>query len=178
MGKFLDISGFKFGKLTVIKRAPNIGKCTAWECKCECGNIIRVEGQHLKDGTIVSCGCYRRKNSKEKATKHGKRFTKLYMVWTSMGQRIHNPRNKEFKNYGGRGIKRCEEWEDFLTFEKWAFAHGYREGLTIERIDVNGDYCPQNCTWIPLEEQGKNTTRTLNNREKMIDFYKRRGSET
>ena len=165
MGAFIDLTNNKFGKLTAIRRAENNGKQTVWECLCDCGNTVFVQTGHLRDGSIVSCGCYRKSNSISKATKHGKRYTKLYYVWLSMRQRCNNPKNKEYKHYGGRGIKVCNAWNEYPIFEAWALANGYAEGLTIERLNVNGNYCPENCTWIPKSEQPKNTTRTLNNRK-------------
>ena len=95
-----------------------------------------------------------------KYERHGERHTKLYRVWASMRQRCNNPNEKEYKNYGGRGISICPEWEFYANFSEWAHANGYEEGLTIERKDVNGNYCPENCTWIPLELQARNRTDT------------------
>lgn len=98
-------------------------------------------------------------------TKHGLPRDKLYAVWLAIKQRCTNPHSKDYPHYGGRGIKRCRAWDDFAAFRAWAFGSGYAPGLTIERVDVNGDYCPENCTWIPKAEQGRNTTRTRNNRK-------------
>ena len=168
MSRLLDLTGQRFGRLTVLERAPNNKKQTVWECRCDCGNIVRVQMGHLRSGKIVSCGCYKRENSTKKATKHGKCGTKLHRVWLTMRQRCNNPKCKSYQYYGRRGISVCSEWDDYTTFENWAFSHGYAEGLTIERVNVHGNYCPENCTWIPLAEQMKNTTRTLNNRNKDI----------
>lgn len=97
-------------------------------------------------------------------TKHGHRHERLYWVWLGIKQRCTNPKSKDYPHYGGRGIKRCPEWNDYAMFREWAMNNGYAPGLTIERLDVNGNYCPENCAWIPKAEQGKNTTRTTNNR--------------
>lgn len=157
----MDLTGQKFGRLTVLQRADNIGRLTAWNCVCECGTKTVVLAGHLRMERIVSCGCYKRENSTMKATKHGHWGTKLHRVWLSMRQRCNNSKNKSYKDYGGRGIKVCEDWSDFSVFEDWALKKGYKVGLSIERINVNGGYLPENCTWIPLCEQGKNTRRTL-----------------
>lgn len=166
MPELLDLSGQRFGRLVAIERAPNHKRQTVWKCHCDCGAEVEVQLGHLRSGRIVSCGCYKAENSKTRATIHGLRHTKLYMVWTSMRQRCKNPKNKEYKYYGGRGISVCEEWNDYAVFNEWAQSHGYREGLSIERVDIDRGYCPENCTWIPLSEQAKNTTRTMNNRKK------------
>lgn len=160
----LDLTGARFGKLTAVKRAANNKKQTVWECLCDCGNTVLVQTGHLRSGTTVSCGCYKRQRSTEIATRHGKSKSKLYNVWLSMRQRCHNPNCKDFSHWGGRGVNVCQEWDDYATFEAWATQNGYVEGLTIERVNVNGDYAPDNCTWIPRSEQMRNTTRTLNNR--------------
>lgn len=164
MGAFVDLTGERFGRLLVIKRAKNIGKVTAWWCECDCGQKKIVQGGHLKAGRIISCGCYQKENNKTKAYVHGKCGTKLHRIWLSMRQRCNNKRGKDYKNYGGRGISICGAWDEYIEFEAWAMSNGYLEGLSIERINNDGDYCPENCTWIPKGDQNKNTRRTLNNR--------------
>lgn len=164
MGVFLDLTNQRFGRLVAVERAANHKKQTVWRCQCDCGNFTEVQLGHLRSGKIISCGCYQKENNKRKATIHGLHGTKLYMVWVGMRQRCNNPKCSDYPHYGARGISVAREWDSYAVFEKWAREHGYKESLTIERINVNGNYCPENCTWIPRADQMKNTTRTLNNR--------------
>lgn len=164
MGLFVDRTGQRYGRLLVLSRAENIGQFTAWLCRCDCGAEKVVMAGHLQQGRIVSCGCWKDENSKLRATRHGKWGSKLHKIWLSMRQRCNNSKCKDYINYGSRGIRVCTGWNDFATFENWAFTNGYTEGLSIERKNNDGDYCPENCTWIPRSEQQKNTRRTLNNR--------------
>lgn len=98
------------------------------------------------------------KSRKSDTTKHGMAHTRIYQCWSDMKQRCDNPHNQFYYRYGGRGIKICDEWRDFPTFCSWALSHGYREDLTIERIDNDGDYCPDNCKWATQQEQSLNKT--------------------
>ena len=155
MARVKDLSGRKFGKLTVIKRAENNKHgLPRWECKCECENITLVSGQHLREGKVKSCGCFK----KEAQKTHGMTHTRLHRIWSSMKARCENSNRKDYKRYGERGIKVCEEWHDFLTFYKWAVSNGYSETLTLDRIDVSGNYEPSNCRWATAKEQGNNRT--------------------
>ena len=151
-----------FGKLQVISFAGKKGKEKYYMCHCECGNKKIVRASNLTTGNTRSCGCIKKqKNGIENSNyKHGLSNTRLYVIWSSMKQRCQNPKATEYSCYGGRGIRVCPEWEnDFKTFYTWAINNGYSGELTIDRIDVNGDYKPANCRWIPQKEQYKNIQR-------------------
>lgn len=153
MGKFIDLTGQKFGRLTVLERAENKGRTTMWFCKCECGNQTNVCGNDLKRGRTISCGCYR----SEKTTKHGHFNERIYDIWRGIKRRCHNKNCRGYSIYGGRGIMICEEWSDnFQAFYDWSIQNGYSDDLTIDRIDVNGNYEPKNCRWITKKEQSYN----------------------
>lgn len=159
MTKALDLTGKKFGRLTVIKRVENNKWNKAqWLCKCDCGNEIIARCDYLVQNRTTSCGCYNR----DVKTKHNKYKTRLYNILKGMKRRCYNKNDEFYKWYGGRGIKICDEWlSDFMNFYNWAIANGYDENAprgkcTIDRIDVNGDYEPSNCRFVTNKKQQNN----------------------
>lgn len=164
--------GEKHERLTVIglpfaMPRSKSGRTTYVVCECECGSVLAVEVGHLKSGNTKSCGCLNLELSTARLApriRHGQYATKLYRCWTAMLTRCRNQKHEKFKCYGGRGITVCPEWHDSQVFIDWAMANGYQVGLTIERVNVHGNYEPGNCTWIPKCDQAKNMQRSLKNR--------------
>lgn len=158
----IDLTGERFGRLVVISETERIRNKNGipyrmWICKCDCGNTLVCDTNRLRQGITKSCGCLRREIARKRSISHGKSKTKLYHVWTSMKGRCFRESDNAYKNYGKRGIGMCEEWiNDFNAFHEWAITNGYKEGLTIERIDNDSGYFPDNCKWIPRKEQSRN----------------------
>lgn len=160
--KLIDMTGQRFERLVVLKRAPiEKGKKPKWICQCDCGNITIVTRKHLLDGSTKSCGCYRKDWSREHNTKHGFGRTRLHRIWSGMKDRTCNPNSKYWKNYGGRGITLCPEWYKFENFLKWAIPSGYQDHLTLDRIDNDKGYSPDNCRWATIKEQENNRRNTV-----------------
>lgn len=159
----VDLTGHRFGKLTVIKLDKERTKRKSyWICRCDCGNVKSIRGDTLI--VINSCGCIKKEQDiKNLGIKRNHNMThhRLFPVWNSMMNRCNNPKSRAYKDYGGRGIQVCDEWKYVENFIKWAENNGYIEGYTIERIDVNGNYCPDNCCWIPANQQTWNTRKTV-----------------
>lgn len=159
--KICNLIDEQFGKLTVIKRAGSdrTGKNAMWECKCECGNIILVSTCHLKSKHTQSCGCLKKVvvNSGQFQKTHGQTGKRIYRIWLGMKQRCFNPKSEKYEIYGGKGVVICDEWKNsFHSFYEWAISHGYNDNLTIDRIDSDGNYEPNNCRWATYSEQNKN----------------------
>lgn len=161
MGKIKDLTGKKFGMLKVISRAGvKYNRRVIWLCKCDCGNEVEVGSELLIGGKTKSCGCIRgngqHKRGKDfKGHRHGMSYTPIHDVWLHMRQRCYNPRDSFYADYGGRGITVCEKWETFEGFYE-DMGPLYQDGLTIDRIDVNGNYCKDNCRWVDSITQANN----------------------
>ena len=158
-----DLTGLKFGRLTVLHKCDwkDAKGSTVWACVCECGTMRYIRLSSLTSENTNSCGCYLKDRAVESHTTHGGFHDRLYGVWNMMIQRCTNPNNWKYNNYGGRGIKVCDQWRDYAVFRDWALKSGYDKDApfsqcTIDRIDVDGNYCPENCRWADSKTQNMN----------------------
>lgn len=162
MANRIDMTNKRFGRLVVIKPdKKNRHGDLYWLCKCDCGNIKSINGTKLRNGWTRSCGCLQKDWASEKFSSHKMSDSSLYRIWENMKTRCYNPKSNRFYRYGGRGIKVCDEWLDFNNFVEWALSNGYEEGLSIERKNINQNYEPNNCCWIPLKNQTQNRSNTV-----------------
>lgn len=166
--KDIELVGKHFGRLTVLSRAGSDKRGEArWSCMCTCGNTTIANASSLKSGNTMSCGCISKELLLERNQTHGLckdkngKKPRLYNIWVRMRQRCCDANSSDYARYGGRGISVCSEWSDFMTFYNWAMANGYKNNLSIERENVNGNYEPTNCSWITLKDQARNKRNSL-----------------
>ena len=156
--RVLDITGMRSGRLVAVEATGtrDINGSLLWRCRCDCGRDTIVPATKIKGQRTRSCGCLRSDTASSCHIKHGMRHTRLYRIWLDMRGRCQYKSHKEYNRYGGRGIKVCDEWmHDFLAFYEWAIRAGYDDDLTIDRIDGDGDYSPDNCQWLTGPENAR-----------------------
>ena len=158
--------GKKYNHWTILKKVEsNKYGQPKWLCMCDCGNLKKLYLPRIKNGYSKSCGCYRTEFLAKKNSKHGMSNSRIYKIWNGMKRRCYTKTNTMYKHYGNRGIKLCDEWLDkengFINFYNWAIKNGYQDNLSIDRIDVNGNYEPYNCRWVTQKVQSNNTRRNV-----------------
>lgn len=156
--KKINMLGERSGRLTVIAESPNSKKGEGmWLCKCECGNEVIALGHALRIKRKQSCGCLLAESNVKRLKTHGMAGTRVYRSWQHMKERCDSIESKDYKNYGGRGIRYCEQWKSFESFYEWSMNNGYSDSLSIDRIDNDGNYEPSNCRWSTRQVQNSNT---------------------
>jgi len=157
--------GKRFGRLTITSDAPHEKGHRSFICKCDCGRSKKVRFGHLKSGDTKSCGCLQKELMSKRTMTHGLSLkngkeTRLHRIWENMKARCLTETHQSYKNYGDRGIMVCDEWLDYKVFYDWAMSNGYKNNLTIDRVDNDGDYTPDNCKWVKKGHQGRNQRST------------------
>ena len=154
-----DLTGGKFGRWTVLEKTGKKHNKISYLCKCECGTVRVVTADTLINGRSLSCGCFQKEVVSRRETTHGMTGKRIYNIYHNMKNRCYNPNDDRYKDYGGRGIRICDEWlgkHGFENFVEWSMVNGYAENLTIDRVNVNGNYEPSNCRWATNAEQSNN----------------------
>lgn len=153
----LNLIGEKFGRLTVVEHVGSLRGHKLYKCICQCGVEKEITSSDLKSGRVKSCGCLRKEITTSRNKTHDLRNHRLYRIWANMKSRCFNPNSSRYNRYGGRNISVCKEWRnDFKTFYDWAVCNGYDDSLSIDRIDNNGNYEPDNCRWETNKAQSRN----------------------
>lgn len=162
-----DYIGKKFGYWTILYATKGNGRKKTYICECKCGSKKAVALDTLKLGTSKSCGCFHKEQLSKKMTTHGQTGKRIMSIYYNIKSRCYNEKNNRFKDYGDRGIKMCDEWKNNSSlFVKWSMENGYADNMSIDRIDNDGDYCPNNCRWVLLKEQAQNKRNSI-----LFTFY-------
>lgn len=162
MTQIKDIKNKRFGRLIVLEFYELKNHRAYWKCKCDCGKVVIKQGTSLTIGNVQSCGCFQKERQIEANTKHGGTYERLYATYHHMIARCYNPKESQYKNYGGKGVTVYKEWlSNYVAFKKWAEENGYSNRLSIDRINSNGNYEPANCQWIPLSDNSKKKAEEL-----------------